>query len=52
MSGIVVDLGLEDINDNEEETSGDLVGDNTKGGTGVQDKFEENLAHPPNLLRR
>ena len=44
MSGIVVDLGLEDINDNEEETSGDLVGDNTKGGTGVQDKFEENLA--------
>ena len=39
MSGIVVDLGLEDINNNGEETSGDLVRDDTKDGTGVQDKF-------------
>ena len=44
MSGIVVDLGLEDISDDEEDTSRDLVEDNGEGGSVVQDKFEENLA--------
>ena len=51
MSGIVVDLGLEDINDNEEETSGDLVEDNGKVELVSRTNLKKTL-HPQNLLRR